>query len=844
MDAARVNPWDRVRRPLERFVPKRTSLFVKVIVPVLFLFTLFSLGLGFWIAGLTRNAFLRQSTGQTEAQLKTLRHILERDWSDFARGIASPILRQQLAPMIQKGIVDHTAAVLDKLSPSLGADFIHIYDAKGTYITSSRNTRTFQEPRFLAELNRAATGNAGAAYFLMNLPAEVLEFEKLDNVKPRGIGGQVLAVGTRAVIADDFGDTVGGLMAFRILNGAQKYVQEMAVITGSGVSIHHDGQFVATTLSDARGGSVIGGKPGPSLAEAAAKAYAEPVIRGSIGDIAYIVGLMPLADRNGKRIGMVYVTNPIAAVLREAAAIRWWIILTGFVALGGFALVIALVIRKLFGSIRKVVNHMKSVAGGHLAQNLNIATNDEMQLLGDAIDGTVVKLRELIGRVEGSFNLVEGVGKQLVELADAVSTGGSQEEQVARRLEDATTSLSAMVKTTADGMVVMKDSAQKNLSSLVELAASVEESARNADAFASSSADTSSSVHQMSSSVSQVASSVASLNSFISETSSAMEGIDRAVHQIKGLTDKTRELARNLAGEAAENGRAAMERANKEMESIRSLVSSLGETVKLVDRKSAEINDIVGLVLDIADQTNLLALNASILAAQAGGEGRGFAVVASEIRSLSEKTDGSIKQIEGHVRSIQKESRRAVDEVLRGIEVVGQGSEQVFKVKGVLDRIIEGVGASRDLTEQIASHTESQSRESAKVTRSLMEISTMSAELAKATGQQEETARYISRVAEDMGTKAVDMKRATDEQHQAVTHLSREAEKSSGLAERVTHGSDEASAGVNAVREAVAVIRRVMGENRALVSDLRESVRMLGDQTEQVRTHISTFRLS
>ncbi len=132
----------------------------------------------------------------------------------------------------------------------------------------------------------------------------------------------------------------------------------------------------------------------------------------------------------------------------------------------------------------------------------------------------------------------------------------------------------------------------------------------------------------------------------------------------------------------------------------------------------------------------------------------------------------------------------------------------------------------------------------AKVTRSLMEISTMSAELAKATGQQEETARYISRVAEDMGTKAVDMKRATDEQHQAVTHLSREAEKSSGLAERVTHGSDEASAGVNAVREAVAVIRRVMGENRALVSDLRESVRMLGDQTEQVRTHISTFRLS
>jgi methyl-accepting chemotaxis protein len=136
-----------------------------------------------------------------------------------------------------------------------------------------------------------------------------------------------------------------------------------------------------------------------------------------------------------------------------------------------------------------------------------------------------------------------------------------------------------------------------------------------------------------------------------------------------------------------------------------------------VSEAAGVIQELLGLIDNIAAQTNLLAMNAAIEAAHAGTSGRGFAVVASEIRKLAEQTGRNSKDIATSLQDVLTligdagassgrtgESfaslRRGIESAASGLVQMGQQMEALREDTRSIDELIGGVKNSAEAVTQ------------------------------------------------------------------------------------------------------------------------------------------------
>ncbi len=189
------------------------------------------------------------------------------------------------------------------------------------------------------------------------------------------------------------------------------------------------------------------------------------------------------------------------------------------------------------------------------------------------------------------------------------------------------------------------------------------------------------------------------------------------------------------ANDKAEQSRVVVAEASTSVLALVDEVESATARVQEMQQDAQRINDVLGVIGEIAGQTNLLALNAAIEAARAGEQGRGFAVVADEVRALAGRTQQSTSEINEMLSKLQQGVSSAVQAMEKTKASCQATADKTSRVNVGLDDMASSVSRIHDLSAQIATAAEEQSAVTEEINQNMVAIRHMVDDLVSS-GQQ------------------------------------------------------------------------------------------------------------
>ncbi|MEE1130649.1 MAG: methyl-accepting chemotaxis protein [Caryophanon sp.] len=127
------------------------------------------------------------------------------------------------------------------------------------------------------------------------------------------------------------------------------------------------------------------------------------------------------------------------------------------------------------------------------------------------------------------------------------------------------------------------------------------------------------------------------------------------------------------------------------------------QDVTLLATKYGKIEDMVGVIQQIAEQTSLLSLNASVEASRAGEAGKGFAVVANEVKNLSELTQRSAEHIRLEIEQFKQVTQLVLTQINVSTNEVQDGAQLVKNIQTELHNVLESSKLVMTNVEAVAS---------------------------------------------------------------------------------------------------------------------------------------------
>lgn len=399
---------------------------------------------------------------------------------------------------------------------------------------------------------------------------------------------------------------------------------------------------------------------------------------------------------------------------------------TLLIAIAGASVVIALLIawlyvgRNLMRRLNRLVEDMRSIAGGDLDTRVDVLGSDEISEMGRALIGFRDNAKEAeIARAEAEDQRQRREADKALaeqEAHDAEQRAHEEKERLSREATD---------KNRAD-LNQLADDFEGSVKHLVEsFAAATAQMTSTSQSMTQTADETSSRSETVANASDQASASVNSVASATEELSSSINEISRQVGQ-----------AASIAGEAVSEAKRTNE-----------MVTSL-------NKAASKIGDVVGLISDIAGQTNLLALNATIEAARAGDAGKGFAVVASEVKNLAAQTAKATEEISEQINAVQAETTNAVGAIggisstIERINEIATGIASAVEEQGAAtSEISRSVQQAAQSTQEVSQNISSVNQAAAVTGQSATQVQTVATELSKeVTSLDQEVHKFLHRV--------------------------------------------------------------------------------------------------
>jgi methyl-accepting chemotaxis protein len=388
-------------------------------------------------------------------------------------------------------------------------------------------------------------------------------------------------------------------------------------------------------------------------------------------------------------------------------------------------------------SITKPLSELMKVAqqigdAGDLNHQIDIQRDDEIGQLGRTFGRMVIYLKEM------------------ATVSESIA-GGNLTVEVKPRSENDTlgNAFARMVEGLRGLVRNVRDASSQVASASTQVAGASDESAKISLQTSSAIDEVTSTMHEMSVNVQNMVKSTQVQASSVSETSAS---IDQMVASIQRVADTAKVLLdiSNRSREEVHSGITTMEKATEGLNKINNTIGSSGQIIGALGQRADDIGKIIEVIDDLAEQTNLLALNAAIEAARAGEHGLGFAVVADEVRKLAEKSAQSTKEISELIQSIQKEARKAVENMDQSTSIVNEGLDLGEALNTALRKISNVVTEVYKFAQEIGAATNEQSHGSTQIARATTRLNEITHEINSAVEEQASGAHAVVKAMERM----------------------------------------------------------------------------------------------